>query len=196
MVGAPSASACRYAAEIGCLIDERVEQVTAAARAQIAAQLRAAADAIVRSRGENNDSLAEEICSSCAKSHDAPATCDDPRTIATVAYRHLADKVETGQISDSDGLSPRLQDEQNDRLGALPRLRPADTTAQVPDPPAWFEGEERAALERARQDGGLRAWLAQVLAGGEMPSAVTCVSGRAYELADQVACALEHAFGR
>lgn len=61
-------------------------------RQQIAAELRAAAQAIEDSRGEARDPLAEEIWQVCERDYDAPAVRADPRTIAAVAYRHIADR--------------------------------------------------------------------------------------------------------
>lgn len=62
-------------------------------REQVAAEQRAAAQAIEDSRGENLDPLATTIASGCRVHDTAPAVFDDARTIAIVAYRHLADRI-------------------------------------------------------------------------------------------------------
>jgi len=62
-------------------------------REQVAAEQRAAAQAIEDSRGENRDLLAEEIWQTCERDPEVPAVREDPRTIAAVAYRHIAYRI-------------------------------------------------------------------------------------------------------
>jgi hypothetical protein len=59
-------------------------------RDRLAAEFRDAAQAIEDSAGENPDPLAEKIWQTCERDPEVPAVREDPRTIATVAYRHLA----------------------------------------------------------------------------------------------------------
>lgn len=61
------------------------------ALAEAADGLRARAQAILDSHGENADPLAEAIWKRCARHPEAPATCADPRSIAVVAYEVVAD---------------------------------------------------------------------------------------------------------
>lgn len=63
-------------------------------RERVAAELRAAAHAIEDSTGEIHDRLAEEIWGTCERDPEAPAVRDDPRTIAAVAYRHIAYRID------------------------------------------------------------------------------------------------------
>lgn len=59
-------------------------------RERVAAEQRAAAQAIIDSSGEDDDPLTDEVWSRCTQSQDAPATLEDPRTIAIVAYEWFA----------------------------------------------------------------------------------------------------------
>ncbi len=82
------------------ILDDHMRYVLAAVlpahaaqvRERVAAETRAAAQAIEDSRGETRDPLAEEIWQTCRQ--EFYATCDDPRTIAAVAYRHIAHRIE------------------------------------------------------------------------------------------------------
>ena len=67
-------------------------------RAKVAKELTDAAKSIADSQGENGDLLAEEIWDHCARHDTAPATFEDPRTIAIVAYVHLAGRIARGEL--------------------------------------------------------------------------------------------------
>jgi hypothetical protein len=58
---------------------------------KVAADLRARAEAIHSSHGENGDPLADAIWARCNRHPDAPLVVDDPRTIARAAYLAVAD---------------------------------------------------------------------------------------------------------
>jgi hypothetical protein len=62
-------------------------------RERLAAEYRDAAHAIEASAGENDDPLSNAIWTGCHASQSAPCVVDDPRTIAIVAYRHLASRL-------------------------------------------------------------------------------------------------------
>jgi hypothetical protein len=66
-------------------------------RERIAAEHRATAQAIEDTRGEVDDPLAEEIWQTCERDPEVPAVREDPRTVAIVAYRHLADRLAAGE---------------------------------------------------------------------------------------------------
>lgn len=59
-------------------------------RVQVAQELRDRSAAINTSGGTNNDPLADAIWDRCHRHPEDPATFDDPRRIAQVAYEHIA----------------------------------------------------------------------------------------------------------
>lgn len=77
-------------------LTDRDTEIERQVRERVAAEQRAAAQAIEDSRGENPDPLAEEIWQTCERDPQAPAVRDDPRTIAGIAYRHIAHRIERG----------------------------------------------------------------------------------------------------
>lgn len=74
-----------------------IPEIERQVRAQVAAEQRAAAEAIETSRGEDFDPLAAAIYDGCERDPEVPAMRDDCRNIAVVAYRHLADRIAQGE---------------------------------------------------------------------------------------------------